>query len=140
MNRLQWQQMAQRWLVDAKHLLEARRWSAAYYLAGYAVECGPKACVLARVSAAPELIFEERKFSEKCWTHDLEGLVKLAGLEGTRGADMASNAGRRDNWKVVKDWNEKSRYKTASGQKARRLFQAITGKSNGVMQWIRAHW
>ena len=51
MDRLQWQQLAERWLVDAKALLDAHRWSAAYYLAGYAVECGLKACVLARVAS-----------------------------------------------------------------------------------------
>jgi hypothetical protein len=31
---------------DAAALLKARRWSAAYYLAGYAAECGLKACVV----------------------------------------------------------------------------------------------
>ena len=43
MKRLEWQQLAERWLVDAKCLLDDRNWSAAYYLAGYAVECGLKA-------------------------------------------------------------------------------------------------
>src|SRR5438093_35853 len=80
-NRLQWQQLAERWLVDAKALLGEHRWSAAYYVAGYAVECGLKACVLARVAVAPEAIFEDRRFSEKCWTHSLQELVRLAGLE-----------------------------------------------------------
>src|SRR5688572_16642943 len=68
--RVEWQQLAERWLVDAKRLLDDHRWSAAYYLAGYAVECGLKACILKRVGATPELIFDERKFSERCWTHD----------------------------------------------------------------------
>ena len=47
-NRTQWQEFAERWLIDAKHLLDNHRWAAAYYLAGYAVECGLKACVLVR--------------------------------------------------------------------------------------------
>ncbi len=29
---------------DAEVLLDAGQWSGAYYLAGYAVECGLKAC------------------------------------------------------------------------------------------------
>jgi hypothetical protein len=139
-DRIQWQQYAERWLVDAKALLDAHRWSAAYYLAGYAVECGLKACVLARVAAAAEVIFEDRKFSEKCWTHSVLELVKLAGLEAARTADTAANLALGQNWLVVKDWNETTRYQTTSHQKAKKLYNAITDNSNGVMPWIRARW
>jgi hypothetical protein len=139
-NRLQWQQLAERWLVDAKASLDAHRWSAAYYLAGYAVECGLKVCILARVATAPEVIFEDRRFSEKCWTHSIEELVKLAGLEATRAADVVGNPDLGRNWLVVKDWSEKTRYEATSHQKAKKMYKAITNSPNGVMQWIRAHW
>jgi hypothetical protein len=92
MNRLEWQHFAERWLKDAKALLDSRRWSAAYYLAGYAVECGLKSCVRARLGLSPEVIFDERRFSERCWTHDIWELVKLADLEAMRVAEMAANA------------------------------------------------
>ena len=140
MNRVYWQQLAERWLVDAKTLLDDHRWSAAYYLAGYAVECGLKACVLVRLAAAPEAIFENRKFSENCWTHSALDLVKLASLETTRAADAAANPALSQNWFVVKDWSEKARYQTTSHHKAKKLYAAITDKPNGVMPWIRAHW
>jgi len=139
-NRLQWQQLAERWLVDAKSLLDGHRWSAAYYVAGYAVECGLKACVLARLSAAPEVIFDNKKFSENCWTHSAVELVKLGGLEPARLADMTANRALRENWQVVKDWSEKARYASTSHQAAKKTYAAITGKPNGVMQWIRVHW
>jgi hypothetical protein len=139
-NRLEWQQLAERWLIDAKRLLDDHRWSAAYYVAGYAVECGLKACILARVGAKPEVIFEDRRFSEKCWTHDILDLVKLADLETMRATDAAANPPLSRNWLVVKDWSEKVRYQTVSHQKAKKLYAAITDKPNGVMQWIRAHW
>jgi hypothetical protein len=139
-NRLQWQQFAERWLVDAKALLDAHRWAAAYYVAGYAVECGFKACILARVAAEAEVIFEDRRFSEKCWTHTVPELVHLAGLEAILAADVAANPALLKNWLVVKDWTERSRYRTTSHQKAKRLYRAITDNPNGVMQWIRAHW
>jgi len=140
LNRLDWQQLEERWLVDAKHLLDDHRWSAAYYLAGYAVECGLKACVLARVGATPEVIFEDKKFSEKCWTHSVLELVKHANLAATRAADVAANVALGNNWLVVKDWNEKARYETKSHQKAKKRYVAITDNPNGVMQWIRVHW
>jgi HEPN domain-containing protein len=139
-NRLYWQQLAERWLKDAKVLLDNRRWSAAYYLAGYAVECGLKACVLARVVAAPEVIFENRRFSENCWTHSILDLVKLAGLEATRAADAAANPVLEKNWLVVKDWSEKDRYQATPQRKAKKLYAAITDKPYGVMQWIRSRW
>lgn len=140
MNRLQWQQLAERWLVDAKPLLDAHRWSAAYYVAGYAVECGLKACVLVRLAAEPEVIFETRRFSENCWTHSALELVKLAGLEAARAADTAANPALLKNWLTVKDWTEQSRYQAVSHQKAKKLYAAITHKPVGVMQWIRARW
>jgi hypothetical protein len=131
---------SKRWLVDAKAQLGAHGWSAAYYLAGYAVECGLKACILARLAATPEVIFEERRFSEKCWTHDFDELVKLAGLEATRDADTTANPALEDNWQVVSAWSEQSRYQTTSHQKAKRLYAAIAETVNGVMPWIRTHW
>jgi hypothetical protein len=138
--RPEWQQLAERWLVDAKGLLDDHRWSAAYYLAGYAVECGLKACVLARVAASPEVIFDDKKFSEKCWTHSVWELVKMADLEAGRMADSVANPALRNNWLVAKDWSENARYKTTSHQRAKRLYDAITDNANGVMQWIRVRW
>ena len=86
------------------------------------------------------MIFADKKFSEKCWTHSLLELVQMADLEGMRKADSAANPALAKNWLVVKDWNEKSRYKTTSHQRAKRLYEAITNKQYGVMQWIRARW
>jgi HEPN domain-containing protein len=139
-NRVQWQQLAERWLADAKALLDEHRWSAAYYLAGYAVECGLKACVLVRLAATPELIFETKKFSENCWTHNALELVKQSGLETTRAADAAANPALHKNWLVVRDWRENARYQTTSHQKAKKLYAAIADDPNGVMSWIRARW
>ncbi len=140
MTRIEWQQLAERWLVDAKLLLDDHRWSAAYYLAGYAVECGLKACILVRVAASPEVIFAERTFSEKCWTHSIPALVKAADLETARLAAVAASSAFAKNWMVVKDWSEISRYDTTSHHKAKQLYNAITENANGVMQWIRVHW
>jgi hypothetical protein len=67
-NRTDLQKLARVRLGDAKVLLKAKRWPAAYYLAGYAVECGLKACVLVRLAGQPDMIFDDRRFSDKCWT------------------------------------------------------------------------
>jgi HEPN domain-containing protein len=140
MKRDEWQRLAERWLSDAKNLLDNHRWSTAYYTAGYAVECGLKACIVARVAAAPEVIFADRRFSEKCWTHTFEELVKLADLVAARAADMAASPALRANWLIVNDWTETSRYSTTSHWDAKKLYKAITDKANGVMPWIRVRW
>ncbi len=51
MDRADFQRLALDHIADAKALLAARRWGGAYYLAGYAVECGLKACILVRVAS-----------------------------------------------------------------------------------------
>lgn len=84
MNRALLRQLAEDRILDAGCLLAGGRWSAAYYLAGYAVECGLKACILAHIEASGA-IFVDRKFSEKCWTHDFEELLGLADLRQTFG-------------------------------------------------------
>ena len=139
-NRLEWQQLAERWLEDAQNLLEKDRWSAAYYVAGYAVECGLKACVLARVGGTPEVAIEDRDFSRNCWTHSARKLLRQANLEGRREAEGKANLDLGNNWGVVEAWSENARYQNHPRALAETLYAAIANNPNGVMQWIRAHW
>jgi hypothetical protein len=45
MNRLQFQKIARVRIREARALLQDRMFDGAYYLAGYSVECGLKACI-----------------------------------------------------------------------------------------------
>ena len=98
MNRAHWQALAEERILAAQALLAAQKWSSAYYLAGYAVECGLKSCILVRLAANPRVIFEEKKFSEKCWSHDIEGHVTLADVKAVRDSDNAANPLLRQSW------------------------------------------
>lgn len=140
--RAEWQQLAEDRILDARaHLAPGvNRWSAAYYLIGYAVECGLKACVLARVAAHPEVIYDERRFVSDAWTHDGEKLLVLADLKSARDADALANPMLEQNWQLVKQWDEQSRYRQKTQTEAELLFDAITEPNNGVMSWIRARW
>ncbi len=102
MNRAELRRLAEDRVLDAEALLKERRWSGAYYLAGYAVECGLKACVLAFVERTG-VIFQDKKFLEKCWTHDVEALVRAADLEATRLRDISANPNLSANWLIVRD-------------------------------------
>ena len=139
MNRAELRLLAEDRILDAERLLTGTRWGGAYYLAGYAVECGLKACILAYVEAVGA-IFQDKKFSEKCWTHDLEELLKLANLKPTLDADTAANAALSANWAVAKDWKETSRYDQKTQPEAQTMYDAIAHDPDGVLPWIRIRW
>lgn len=127
-------------MLDAEALLKEGRWAGAYYLAGYAVECGLKACILARIERTG-IIFDEKDFVQrKCWTHDIDTLVEAAGLQKERGSSIVVNKILSDNWLVVKDWKETDRYQSRSEDEARRLHEAVTDGVNWVLPWIKMHW
>jgi HEPN domain-containing protein len=122
-NRTEWQQLAEERILDAQTLLAAHRWSIAYYVAGYAVECGLKACILVHLAANPELIFVEKhkRYSIECWTHDLEDLLELADLTAQRNSARTANPALGAKWLTVKDWKETSRYERKSQVQALEL-------------------
>jgi hypothetical protein len=137
-NGAELQRLARDRILDAKALLGARRWAGTYYLAGYAVECGLKACIIARLMRTDD--FPERKFSEQCWTHNLVQLLTLAGLKTALDLDIAADPDLLANWEVVKDWTESSRYARMPKAKATELYDAITEKKHGVFSWIKRRW
>jgi hypothetical protein len=124
-------------------LLAGRRYSAAYYLAGYAVECGLKACI-ARQFRRSE--FPPRN-TQNLYTHEIDKLVIGAQLEGSLAEQKKNVRGFDENWSLVRAWTEQGRYQTWSRQQAEALLAAITEESSerpelspGVMAWIRGHW
>lgn len=142
MNRARLQQLANDRLRDAEALLAANRWSAAYYLAGYAVECGLKSCVLRYVDESGA-IFEDGDYLKSlagCWTHNFDKLLKLADLVSEHGRALQANADLQVFWAIAQNWNEASRYKEATEDAARKLIEAISHDPNGVLRWIQTHW
>lgn len=137
MNRTQLQDLAEERAGDAEALLNAGRWSGAYYLAGYAIECGLKACI---AKLTNQYDFPNKEFAHDCYTHNIEKLVALAELQPQRKSDVAGNSALGGNWLNLKDWDEKARYQSWTEQEARKLVSAVTDTTNGVLPWIRVHW
>ena len=139
MNRTELQQMAAIRLADAEALLAATpsRPDGAYYLAGYAVECALKAAI-AKLFRQDD--WPDKKFVSDCYTHDLVKLLRLADL----GSDFANHSLQdklfEQNWNIVKDWDEQSRYQTHSLVEAGRLVSVINDENHGVLTWIMSHW
>ncbi len=142
MNRAQLQLIAHNRILDARALIAAGRWGAAYYLIGYAVECGLKSCLLRHLEATG-VIFSDRDYLRKladCWTHDLAKLVNLAGLDADFGVARGANLTLEANWSITKDWEETSRYEEKTEAEAKALFDAVTSDPDGVLLWIQSRW
>ncbi len=139
MNRVDLQQLAELRILEAHALLTlpAPMPDGAYYLAGYAVECGLKACIAKAYGAE---CWPEKDFVVKCHTHEIFALIRHAGLETAQNAAIAANPGLLTNLNIVKDWSERSRYERHSQTEAQNLYDAITDAADGVLTWIKVHW
>ena len=142
MDRKTLQRIAKARLKDAKALLGRRRWSGAYYLCGYAIECGLKACLLRHLGESDAIFGDPGYLKElkDCWTHDLVKLVNLAGLDATFGTARAASPALERFWRVTKDWEETSRYEEKNEAEAKTLYEAVNNKPDGVFQWLQTHW
>lgn len=119
-------------LKEARTLLAAGAFDGAYYLAGYVVECALKAVIVKDIQAG---VLPDKKYINDVYTHDLEDLLKLAGL-----ADDLKKASDeiKVSWSVVNQWSEKRRYQTGVDQEsAEALLNATDDANHGVLAWLK---
>jgi len=115
----------------------SKRYEAAYYLAGYAVECALKACISKQTQKYDFPI----KDSNKLYVHDLNNLLKFSGLEEEHRNNSDTNEDFKLNWAIVKDWRELSRYSLEiSKDQAEALYLAVTDGKDGIMPWLQKWW
>src|ERR1035438_6278059 len=79
MNRGEFQSLTVERLEDAASLPKAERYSAAYCLSGYAIECALKACIAGRTKQDEF----PPKDAAKYYVHDLLKLLNIADLDST---------------------------------------------------------
>ncbi len=118
-------------------MLKQGHYDGAYYLAGYVAECGLKACIAKKTK---QYDFPDKGVVNKSYTHDLNSLVTVAGLELALEQQRASDHVFRVNWIIVTDWREDSRYQRKTEKQAEDLYRAIADPRHGVFQWSRRHW
>ena len=109
-SKIELQAIARERLGDAQALLRESRWSAAYYLAGYAIELALKACIANQFLAGQ--------------------------IPDKRDANPILAAF----WVPTSQWRETSRYESHSEKKARALVDAIADPTHGVFAWLTKHW
>lgn len=137
MNRGDLQALSAVRLNEAKALLKAGFPSGAWYLAGYAVECGLKACIAKQTRRYD---FPDKVLVKDLHVHESNKLVAKAGLgealDARKDADRIFSA----NWELVRDWGPDGRYRAWSGEEATALIEAVEDNAHGVISWIKQHW
>jgi hypothetical protein len=138
MNRSDLKLLAVSRVADAEVLLQAGRWPAAYYLLGYAVECGLKACA-ARQFRSDEV--PEKAIVVDFYTHRLDKLLGISGVKAQMEANARADPSFQVNWNTVRDWNESSRYDESTTEvKARDMLLAVNDNATGVLTWLKTQW
>lgn len=138
MNRADFQGLARIRIKEARSLLDRGLSDGAYYLAGYAIECALKACIAKKTGRYD--FPPERKIVDQVYTHNLEVLLKAAGLETDWKRQIHGDRQFEVRWNIVKDWSEISRYSRNSEIQARDLYDAVTNRRYGVLRWLRQRW
>jgi AbiV family abortive infection protein len=135
--RSDFQLLALERLQDAEVLFANGRFGAAYYLAGYAVECALKACIARRTR---EFDFPDKLLANQIHTHDLKRLVELSQLTEVFKGESRANSAFRENWETVRNWSEDTRYRTSPQVEADDMLKAVGDPLAGVLQCIRKYW
>jgi hypothetical protein len=141
MNRRSFQKLAEARLLDSKALLKAKRYDAAYYVAGYTIECALKACIAKRTRLYDFPPKESRDF----YIHEIETLLNLAGIAKSFQQERTNDAILAQHWEIVKDWKPgDSRYDLRGAKEAAKaakgLLSAIEDRQHGVLQCLSKYW
>jgi hypothetical protein len=121
---------------DARLLFDNKRYSNAYYLYGYGIELGLKACIARQVAAET---IPDKAILTRFLTHKLGDLVSLAGLK-TLLDDRSKDAQFTTRWAVVSEWSEETRYDVVDSVLATAMHDAVEHPIYGVMEWLKQHW
>lgn len=131
------QAYAQTKLDDAVFLLQNGRYSNAYYLSGYAIELGLKACIAVQVNAET---IPDKDFIKQILNHQFPVLIGLAGLTKELREQKDRDSVFAANWAIVSEWSPDARYETRDVTSAQTIINAIAHRETGVLQWIKTYW
>lgn len=136
-SRAEIQLLATQKLVAAKCLLDNGFYADAYYLAGYSIELFLKA-VICKTLGAEDFYSSDKKNNREIHrvfkSHVFADLLFLSGKETEFLTYAEQEPDLEKSWKIVKCWNESSRY--ASYQNPFTVKEFIHS-SNTVCKWIQ---
>lgn len=124
--------------AEAEVLFKNKKYSGAYYLAGYCIELALKAKYSKQTkrNSFPPV----KDIYNILYSHNLNKLLEVSGLSTALANESKNNTVLGTHWGVIKDWSEDSRYQEIPKNEAESLLRAINDKSNGLLNWISKHW
>lgn len=128
-------------LEEAKALYASGLYDGSRYLAGYVVELALKAriCKLLDLSDYPEKGDISRSFK----THNLDDLLRLAGLQRKFEEARVRSPDLLTAWSVVTTWSETLRYQpvgTSPRVRAEEYLAALEDPTSGIFTWLKKYW
>lgn len=124
-------------LDDALLLFENQRYSNAYYLVGYAIECALKACIARQVLAET---IPDKGFINAVYTHRFDALIGLAGLRAELKTRQDESPQFQAYWALASEWTPEVRYESVDKATANLMLVAVADNDCGVLPWIRNFW
>lgn len=134
-SQIEWQGLAQSRIEDAEILLRNERFSAAYYLAGYAVECALKARIASLIKER-EFPPDPKYVRAKLYTHSLADLLVAAELAPVFESKSKQEPSFGNQWRTVNGWSERSRYDAYDPKTAEDMLES----THGVVECIKRYW
>lgn len=131
------QETASAKLEDALLLASHGRWSNAYYLAGYSVELGLKACIARRFR---EDTLPDPALVRNVYVHDLERLVGVAEMDVPLRRAQEGDRKFASHWSIAVEWRESIRYESVDRSACLAMLDAIGDEQSGILQWLKKHW
>ena len=145
-SQAEFQTLADKRLAEAKTLHSAGHYEAAFYLAGYAVECGLKAAICKTLRI--DIFNQSSELHKPFKTHRLDNLIVLAGLSKQLAEDVATDTDLSfaansfvnapsgvDRWQ---SWSEEVRYNVAACPSVR--CNDFVNSVDRFLIWLRIHW
>lgn len=128
-------------LKEAKALYDKGLYDGAVYLAGYVAEIALKAriCKILKEPLYPDT----GRIGGLYKTHNMEDLIKLAGLRVQLDQKLILEPQFDSNWRLVTTWNEALRYRPIGSTtqiEALQLIEALEDTNFGIFTWIKKHW
>jgi hypothetical protein len=130
------QRLANAKVEDARVLFDNQRYSNSYYLYGYGIELGLKACIARQMIAET---VPDKAILRGFLDHEIGKLVGLAGLSELLKTERDSPE-FDTRWSIVSEWSVESRYDMIDPVTAAAMRDAIENPQYGVMRWLRQFW
>jgi hypothetical protein len=130
------QRLANAKIEDAGLLFDNQRYSNSYYLYGYGIELGLKACIARQMIAET---VPDKAVLRGFLDHEVGKLVGLAGLSELLKAER-DNPEFDTRWSIVSEWSVESRYDMIDVVTAAAMRDAVQSPQYGVMRWLQQFW